>query len=104
MLEITVAEHLGGHRIRVSFSNGERGTVDLSGSLWGPMFEPLKDPAVFQRFELSPVLHTIRWENDADFAPEYLYDKMIEQRDTAARHSQPDVNREGKSTTGRPGG
>ena len=49
------------------------------------MFEPLKDPATFQRFELSPVLHTIQWENDADLAPEYLYAKMVEQRDAADR-------------------
>ena len=43
------------------------------------MFEPLRDLRVFQKFEVSPVLHTIRWENDADLAPEYLYEKMVEQ-------------------------
>ena len=85
MLEITAAEHLGGHRIRVCFSNGERGTVDLSDSLWVPMFEPLKEPTVFQRFELSPILHTIRWENDADLAPEFLYEKMVEHRGADGR-------------------
>ncbi len=83
MLEVTAAECLGGHRLRIGFSNGDAGTVDLTGALWGPMFEPLKDPATFQRFELSPVLHTIRWENNADLAPEYLYAKMVEQRDAA---------------------
>ena len=49
------------------------------------MFEPLRDTAMFQRFEVSPVLHTIRWENDADLAPEYLYDKMVEQRNAAGQ-------------------
>jgi hypothetical protein len=83
MLEVTAAESLGGHRVRICFSNGEEGTVDLTDALWGPMFEPLKDPATFQHFELSPVLHTIQWENDADLAPEYLYAKMVEQRDAA---------------------
>ena len=83
MLEVTAAECLGGHRLHIGFSNGDAGTVDLTGALWGPMFEPLKDPATFQRFELSPVLHTIRWENNADLAPEYLYAKMVEQRDAA---------------------
>lgn len=85
MLEVTAAEYLDGHRVRVRFSNGEAGTVDLADALWGPTFEPLRDPAVFRRLEVSPVLHTIRWENGADFAPEFLHDKMAEQRDAASR-------------------
>ena len=43
------------------------------------MFEPLKDMAVFRRFEVSEVLHTLKWENDADLAPEFLYQRMVEQ-------------------------
>ena len=85
MLEVTTAEYLGGHRIRIAFNNGEEGTVDLADALWGAMFEALKDPAAFRRFELSPVLHTLCWENDADLAPGYLYEKMVEQRNVADR-------------------
>jgi len=87
MLEVTAAEYVGGLRLRVCFNNGEAGTVDLADALWGPVFEPLRDPATFQRFGLSPVLHTIHWENDADFAPEFLYEKMVEQRRTPARQA-----------------
>jgi hypothetical protein len=83
MLEVTAAEYLDGYRVRVTFNNGEAGIVDLAGALWGSMFEPLKDPATFRRFEVSPVLHTICWENDADLAPEHLYEKMVEQRDAS---------------------
>ena len=79
MLEVTAAEYVDGHRIRIAFNNGKQGMVDLRDSLWGPMFEPLRDLSTFQRFEVSPVVHTIRWENDADLAPEYLYAKMVEQ-------------------------
>ena len=78
MLEVTSAEYVEGYKIRVSFNTGETGIVDLENALWGPVFEPLKDPAVFQRFRVSEVLHTVCWENDADFAPEFLYDKMLE--------------------------
>ena len=88
MLEITTAEYLGGHRLRLWFSNGDEGTVDLSDALWGPMFEPLQDVTAFQRFEVSPVLHTIRWDNNADLAPEYLHAKMVEQRDGPERGSR----------------
>jgi hypothetical protein len=88
MLEIISAEYAGGCRLRVCFSNGDEGTVDLTDSLWGPVFEPLRDPAAFKRFEVSPVLHTVRWENDADLAPEFLYEKMVEQRDGPERRAR----------------
>lgn len=79
MLEVTTAEYVEGYNIHLCFNNGESGIIDLKESLWGPMFEPLKDIEVFKRFRLSEVLHTICWENDADFAPEYLLEKMLEQ-------------------------
>lgn len=79
MLEVIAAEHVEGYRVRLRFSNGETGVVDLKDSLWGRMFEPLRDPRVFKRFAVSEVLHTLCWENDADLAPEFLYDKMLEQ-------------------------
>lgn len=83
MLEIVAAEHTDGYAIRVRFNNGEQGVVDLSQALWGPMFEPLKDQTEFRRLKVSEVLHTICWENDADLAPEYVYERMVEQ--SAAR-------------------
>ena len=95
MLEVITAEYLGGHRVRLRFSNGDEGAVDLADALWGPMFEALRDPATFERFEVSPVLHTIRWENDADFAPEFLYEKMLEQKETPERH--PLASQDGRS-------
>lgn len=80
MLEVTSAEHMGGYRIWVEFNSGEKGEVDIEDALWGPVFEPVRNPAVFGRFRISPILHTITWKNDADLAPEFLRDKLIEQR------------------------
>lgn len=79
MIEVCHARHLGAYRIEIQFSTGESGMVDLTDSLWGPVFEPLRVPERFARFALSATLHAIAWDNDADFAPEYLRDKMIEQ-------------------------
>lgn len=79
MLEVVSAHYLDGFKLRLSFSNGDSGIVDLADALWGPVFEPLKDPALFRRFRVSPVLRTICWENDADFAPEFLHKLMLEQ-------------------------
>jgi hypothetical protein len=83
MLEVISAEYVEGFKVKVRFSNGESGFVDLTDALWGPVFEPLKNPDAFRRFEVSDVLHTICWENGADLAPEFLYDQRVEQ--SAAR-------------------
>jgi hypothetical protein len=76
MLDVTNAKYVGGYRIWIEFSNGESGVVDLEPDLWGPIFEPLRDPEKFKRFQVSGVLHTLVWDNDADFAPEHLYERM----------------------------
>ncbi len=42
----------------------------------GPVFEPLRDPAVFRQFQVHPEFHTLVWPNGADFAPEFLRDHV----------------------------
>ena len=79
MLEIMEAKYIEDYTIYVAFNDGKNGIVDLSQAFWGPMFEPLKDPAEFRKMKVSDVLHTICWENDADLAPEYVYERMMEQ-------------------------
>jgi len=58
------------------FSDGVEGEVDLEQELDGEVFRPLKDPAYFMRFTVNAELHTVTWPNGADFAPEFLYDKV----------------------------
>ncbi len=70
-LEIVKAEYIDGYKVRLWFNNGETKVVDLLSSLNGPIFQPLKDIALFKRFSIK--YNTIEWENGADFAPEYLY-------------------------------
>ena len=70
--EVTKAEYLDGYRIMLLFNNGEKRIVDLSQSLNGEVFAPLKDIGYFKRFSIK--FNTIEWENGADFAPEYLYE------------------------------
>jgi hypothetical protein len=52
------------------------GDVDLEHELDGPIFEPLKAPKFFSEFRLDNEIHTIVWPNGADFAPEFLYEKV----------------------------
>lgn len=77
MLEVTEIKYISDYTLWLSFSDGANGSVDLESSLWGPVFQPLKDVERFKEAFLSPVLHTVVWPNGADFAPEYLRRKLI---------------------------
>ena len=64
------------YRIWFNFADGVEGEIDLEGELWGDVFEPLKDKALFAAFSFDRELETIVWPNGADFAPEFLYQKL----------------------------
>ena len=64
---------LDGFRLWVRFKNGRVGTIELVNELWGPMFEPLKNPDLFLRASVNSELETVAWPNGADLAPEILY-------------------------------
>jgi hypothetical protein len=74
------ARYLGGHKVWLRFRDGSEGTADLSGRLYGPVFEPLKDPAYFERFHVDD---TLCWPDGADFAPETLYEIATGRRASA---------------------
>ena len=68
----------------VRFLDCTSGTVDLSQELWGPMFEPLANPEVFDQARVDPELETVVWPNGADLAPEYLYQRAQQAPSTLA--------------------
>ena len=51
--------------------------MDLSDELDGLVFEPLKDLKFFRQFLIR--YNTLSWENGADFAPEFLREKLVQQ-------------------------
>lgn len=71
MLRVVDVDYLGAYTLRLSFSDGSRRQVDLEPYLRGEIFAPLRDPAVFIQYGLTPI--TIEWANGADLAPEFLY-------------------------------
>jgi hypothetical protein len=80
-LHVISVEYLGDYQLRLAFNNGIAGIVDLEQELYGEVFEPLRDKALFQQVFVTS--RTIEWPNGADFAPEFLlelaYDKQPNQ-------------------------
>jgi hypothetical protein len=76
MQDIVDARYLSGHSVWLRFEDGTEGEIDLSRELDGPVFVPLRDPSYFAQLRLNVDTGTIEWPNGADFAPEFLYEKV----------------------------
>jgi len=76
ILRVTDARWIRDFVVWVRFNDGSEGEVDLAGELEGPVFEPLRDPALFAQLRLDPDTHTLVWPNGADLAPEFLHDNV----------------------------
>jgi hypothetical protein len=76
MVKVTRVERLGEYRLRLTFSDGVVGDIDLAAELWGEMFEPLRDIAQFNSVSVDPDLGTLVWPNGADLDPEGLHDAV----------------------------
>lgn len=74
ILRILEATVCGPHSLKLTFNDGTRKRVNVVPLLDGPIFEPLRDPTYFARVVVDPVLGTVIWPNEADFAPEALYE------------------------------
>jgi hypothetical protein len=68
-------EHLGKHRLRLTFSDGLVCELDFSEAAgdWGGVLEPLCDPAFFSQVAVDPAAGTIAWPNGVDFDPDVLH-------------------------------
>ncbi len=74
--DVTDVEVLGPYRLRLTFSDGLTGDVDLSYIRdWAGVFAPLHDPEVFAQVRVDPEIGTITWPNGADLAPEVLHER-----------------------------
>jgi hypothetical protein len=75
---VTGVKVLGPYRLRLTFSDGKRGDVDLSDLRGkGNLFGALSDPAYFRRVRVDEELGTVTWPNGLDLAPEVLYAEAV---------------------------
>jgi hypothetical protein len=78
LIKVTKVEPLGGHRLRLRFSDGRFGERDFADIVAadGPMLEPLRDPSYFARVFVDFGAPT--WPNGYDLAPNALYAEMAD--------------------------
>ena len=75
MERVISAKPLDDFKVEVEFSDGTHGIVSLKDRLFGPVFEPLKDPDYFARLTIDE-FGVICWPNGADIAPDALYERL----------------------------
>ncbi len=73
MTKIRKATYVEAWKIRLEFSTGEVGTMDLADLVArdGAMVLPLRDPEYFRKFFLE--LGALAWPNGFDLSPNALY-------------------------------
>ena len=75
MYRVTRVEASKPCRLYVEFADGVSGEVDLAPRLFGPVFEPLKDPEMFASVGIDD-FGAICWPNGADLAPDALHGEL----------------------------
>ena len=74
---LTEAAPLDDYKVHLRFEDGLAADIDLSYLLdRGPVFEPLRDMEYFRKLRIEEFGTTIEWPNEADIAPETLYDHV----------------------------
>jgi hypothetical protein len=71
---VTAARALPKYRLRIRFSDGTDGEVDLEDFIFEdrrPIVAALRDPTTFATCRVE--LDTVVWANGFDLAPEFLY-------------------------------
>ncbi len=72
MPRVVDVEHLGGRRLRVSFSDGLVRELDFESGLAG-VLSTLDDDAVFATVSVDPTAGTVCWPGGIDMDPDVLH-------------------------------
>jgi hypothetical protein len=65
------------YALLLATNDGMMAEVDLAESLRGPVFEPLRDMALFSQVDVDP-LGGLEWPNGASLAPEAAIERVRE--------------------------
>ncbi|CAA6805527.1 MAG: Unknown protein [uncultured Campylobacterales bacterium] len=77
MLSILKANYKNEYKILVEFSDHKKGEVDLKNFIINSKIKPFKELENIEKFKQFQVDYTLKWNDDLDLAPEYLYFKAF---------------------------
>lgn len=83
MKRIVDVEALENYRIKVRFSDGLEGVVDLSDMVGKGVFEAWIDAGHFARVFVDPATLTVAWPGGIDLCPDSLYEEIAGQEKAA---------------------
>lgn len=75
MPNLVAVAALADFTLSVQFDDGTSGTISLRDRLFGPVFEPLREVAVFRQVYVDE-FGAIAWPNGADLAPDAVYERL----------------------------
>ena len=75
MMRVVSVKPLEDYRLSLTFLDGTQGIISIRDRLFGPVFEPLRDPAVFGQVHVDE-FGAVAWPNGADLAPDALYERI----------------------------
>jgi len=78
MLSIINANYQDNYKISLEFNDNKNGIVDLKDFILNGKVKPFKKLQDIEKFKKFKVDYTLKWDDDLDLAPEYLYFKAFE--------------------------
>ncbi|MBL0686407.1 MAG: DUF2442 domain-containing protein [Sulfurospirillum sp.] len=82
MLSILNANYENEYKIQLEFSDHKKGEVDLKDFIMNGKIKPFKELENIEKFKQFQVDYTLKWSDDLDLAPEYLYFKAFQDDNT----------------------
>lgn len=79
---------LKGHKLRLTFTNGEVGVYDCAPLLDLGVFRELRDPEYFRQAQVF--LETVAWPHEQDICPDTLYldSRKVRRKRSPARRTR----------------
>jgi len=77
MHRIVAVQPLAQYRVRIRFSDGIEGEVDLSDLVGKGVFALWNNPAQFAKVSIDPQSHTLTWPGGIDICPDTLYQDVM---------------------------
>ncbi|MCL1947377.1 MAG: DUF2442 domain-containing protein [Chitinivibrionia bacterium] len=84
MLGVTKMVLQDNYVVYIEFNDGQNGVINFEGELKKDHREIIRELLDLEKFRTVKLgYHTLCWDNGVDFAPEYLYEQVIAQKNVA---------------------